>query len=185
MSMNKVVVNFFGGPGMGKTVAAADLFCKLKIAGIETNFVKEFAQECVIEGSSDALKDQVYVFGNTYHKLRCAAEHSTVAVTDSPILLSIIYQSELPDSFSNLVLDMHRTFNNINVLLDVRNESWTHSMEGRIHSHAESVSKDRQIKSMLDKFEEPYILQSDIEKNIPGFLIPHLTQQILEFCDAA
>lgn len=177
----QVVVNFFGGPGCGKTVAAADLFCQLKKAKVDTNFVKEFAQECIIEGNTDALKDQVYIFGNTYHKLRCAAEHSTVAVTDSPILLQIIYQSELPDSFSRLVLDMHRTFNNLNVLLDVRNEGWAYTSMARIHSISESISLDRQIKDMLDTYKEPYIMQSEIEKNIPGFLIPHLLQQILEF----
>jgi len=177
----QVVVNFIGGPGCGKTVAAAELFCKLKVAGVNTNFVKEFAQECIIEGNTDALKDQVYVFGNTYHKLRCAAKHSTVAVTDSPLLLQVIYGSELPDSFSRLVLDMHRTFNNLNVLLDVRDEGWAHTMEGRIHSISESLNLDKQIKDMLDTYEEPYIMQSEIEKTVPGFLIPHLTQQILEF----
>lgn len=181
--MNKqVVVNFLGGPGCGKTVAAAELFCQLKKAGLDTNFVKEFAQECIIEGNADALKDQVYVFGNTYHKLRCAAETSTVAVTDSPVLLQIIYQSELPDSFSRLVLDMHRTFNNFNVLLDVRNQGWTHTMTGRIHSISESLSLDKQIKDMLDTYEEPYITQSAIEAE-GGELIPYLTQQILEFCN--
>ena len=55
-------------------------------------------------------------------------------------------------------------------------------MLGRIHSVSESLSLDKQIESMLDAYDEPYITQSEIEEGGTE-LIPYLTQLILEFCN--
>jgi len=173
---NHLIVNFFGGPGVGKTTASAELFISLKKNNVDAHLVGEFAQECVLEGNVDSLNDQLYIFGNTYHRLRSAYQQATVTVIDSPILLSCIYQEGLPDLFNQLVLAMHERFRNLNVLLE-RTDGYNHSMMGRVHSLSESVGIDKQIERMLEQYEVPFVRQNEIDGN----LTEYLTQQILEF----
>lgn len=181
---NNIIVNFFGGPGAGKTTAAADLFSSLKKNHVEAQLVGEFATECVLEGNQEALEDQVYIFGNTYHRMVSAHKSAPVTVIDSPILLSLIYQTGLPESFNDLIIEMHNRLDNFNVMLDVRDEAHNHSMVGRVHSLSESVGLDHQIKTMLDLHSIPYVLQSDVESSGKK-LIPYLTNEILDYLNEA
>ena len=173
---NHLIVNFFGGPGAGKTTAAADLFISLKRNNVDAHFVGDFAQECILEGNAESLRDQVYIFGNTYHRLQSSYQQSVVTVTDAPVLLNCIYQEGLPATFNQLVLAMHERFRNLNVLLE-RRDGYNHSMVGRVHSLSESVGIDKQIERMLEQYEVPFVRQNEIE----GDLTEYLTQQILEF----
>ncbi len=180
MSNGNIIVNFLGGPGAGKTTAAADLFCELKKHHVDAQLVGEFAQECILSGNELALRDQVYVFGNTYHRMWSAHQTVPVTVVDSPILLSCIYQTDMPDSFNDLVIEMHNRLDNLNVLLDVREEHPTHSMVGRVHSLSESLGIDTQIKRFLEEHGVPYVLQSDVLASGKK-LIQYLTEEILEY----
>ena len=42
-------VNLFGGPGIGKSTTAAGVFNLLKLHGIETELITEFAKDLVWE----------------------------------------------------------------------------------------------------------------------------------------
>lgn len=86
-----IVVNLYGGPGCGKSTGAAYVFERLKEAGVVVELVTEFAKDLVWD-RSDALHDQVFVFANQYHRLaRLEKSGVQVAVTDSPLLLSLVY----------------------------------------------------------------------------------------------
>ena len=173
---NHLIVNFFGGPGVGKTTAAAELFISLKKNNVGAHFVGDFAQECILEGNVESLRDQTYIFGNTHHRLLYSYQQSVVTVTDAPILLNCIYQEGLPDLFNQLVLAMHERFRNLNILLE-RTEGYDHSMVGRVHSLFESLGIDKQVEHMLEQYEVPFVKQNEID----GDLTEYLTQQILEF----
>ena len=99
-----------------------------------------------------------------------------MTVTDAPIMLNTIYQTGLDETFSELVLEMHERFNNVNILLE-RKEGYNHSMVGRVHSLSESVGIDRQIESMLEFCHLPYIRECDLKGN----LIDVVTNDILAF----
>lgn len=86
-----IVVNLYGGPGAGKSTGAAYVFARLKEAGVAVELVTEFAKDLTWD-RSDALHDQVFVFANQYHRLaRLERSGVQVAVTDSPLLLSLVY----------------------------------------------------------------------------------------------
>ena len=42
-----LIVNLYGGPGCGKSTGAAYLFSKLKMAGVDAEYVPEFAKDKV------------------------------------------------------------------------------------------------------------------------------------------
>ena len=181
MTQNKhMVINFFGGPGVGKTTLAAELFSALKKRQAEVQLIGDFATECILQGNEDALKDQLFVFGNCYHRMVTAYESSLVTITDAPFLLSCIYQTNLPPSFTDLVIEMHHRFQALNVLLDVREESYNHSMVGCVHSLSESISLDRQIESLLLSQGIPFLRHSEFIAN-GNNMIEHLTREIMVY----
>jgi len=155
-TVNKLVINFFGSPNSGKTVAATSLFAKLKKRHLDVVLVSEFAHEKVVEENSRALQNQLYVFANQQYKIFCAHEHAHVVVTDSPILLASVYNQKSNVALQEVIVNQHRQYNNLNILmeLDVDNP---YSMVGRVHDLHESLSIQRQITSLMDSLSIPYL----------------------------
>ena len=117
MNRNTIVVNFFAGPGTGKSTTMAHVFAELKWKGIDCEMVTEYAKDKVWEGSAHILANQFYVSGKQYHKLRRINGKVEVILTDSPILLGIHYGSNEPQEFKDLLVKYHNSFNNFNVFL--------------------------------------------------------------------
>ena len=86
------VINFYGGPGSGKSTAAAGLFYQMKIAGYNVELTDEFAKECVWEGNIPMLADQLWVLGHQHRKILRLSDKVDYIITDSPVLLSPIYR---------------------------------------------------------------------------------------------
>ena len=148
-----IVVNLFAGPGSGKSTTCAGVFSKLKLAGVNCEMALEYAKDKVWENSLDVLDDQIYVFGKQLHRLNCLKDKVDVIISDSPILLSSIYNKEESNYFDDLIVEQFRKFNNLNYYL-VRDESFNQT--GRVHNLEESVEKDNQIKIMLNKYNISY-----------------------------
>lgn len=144
-----LIVNFFSGPSCGKSVWSADIFSRLKKRHIETELALEFAKDLVWEENLDLLKNQIYVFGNQLHRIERLNNKVDVIITDSPILLSIIYKQEnLSETFDKLVLETFNSYNNLNYFV---NRSTTYNPNGRKENYEEAIKKDNQIKDLLDK----------------------------------
>ena len=153
--MSNSLINVLGGPGIGKSVLAASLYVELKKRHIEAEYVAEYPKELVYQERMLALQDQVYVFANQYHKIWTAAKHNQIVVTDSPIMLSMIYNPDTSQHFNDLIIELHNKFNSMNVVLKRTPE--THSMVGRIHSLTESIAVDTQIRAILDNRNIDYL----------------------------
>ena len=117
------VINFYGGPGSGKSTAAAGLFYNMKIAGYSVELTDEFAKECVWEGNIPMLADQLWVLGHQHRKILRLSDKVDYIITDSPVLLSPIYRERYGESiYSNLVdkmaLECYNLYeHNINFML--------------------------------------------------------------------
>lgn len=135
------VINFFGGPGAGKSTAAAGLFYEMKKRWMSVELVNEFAKELVLSGSSHMLSHQVAVFSEQEHRINRLQGQYEVAITDSPVLLSAIYApNTYPASFKALVFDFFDTYDNINILV---RRSHEYSAVGRVqkdNSHADAIA---------------------------------------------
>jgi hypothetical protein len=156
---DKLVVNFFGPPNSGKSVAATSMFAQLKRKHIDAVLTTEFAHQMVVEERKTALADQIFIWANQNHRIFAANRHARVVVTDSPILLGAVYNDQDP-ALQQLILNQHNRYNNLNVVLEL-DPSYPYSMTGRVHSFSESVSIGNQIIELLQRHDLPYLLYAD------------------------
>ena len=144
---NALIVNLFAGPGAGKTTIASSVFAELKWRGINSEFVTEFAKEIVWEGSFAVLDSEIYVLGHQLHRLHRVVDKVDVAVTDSPILLPILYNKKVGKTFDRLVVEVFRSFDNLNYVIERRKE---YLRIGRRQSEEEARNLDERTRRLLD-----------------------------------
>lgn len=141
------VVNFFGGPGAGKSTAAAGLFYELKKRWVSAELVTEFAKELVWEDSAHLLSRQHYVFATQENRLNRLVNKVDVAITDSPLLLSAFYAPETyPLSFKQSVFDFFQFYRNINIFVE---RSHQYAAEGRLQNQDEADALANSMKDFL------------------------------------
>lgn len=145
---NTTIINLFGGPGSGKSTICADLFAKLKWSGIDCEMSLEYAKEKVWEKSLDVLENQIYIFGKQYHNLFRLNGKVDIVITDSPILLSLIYDKNNCQNLNNLVMQEFNKFNNINFFV---NRSKNYNPNGRMQTEEQAKEIDNKVKNFLNK----------------------------------
>ena len=144
-----LIINLFGGPGTGKSTGAAYIFSKLKLAGINAELVTEFAKDKVWEEAHAPFENQLYIFAKQYFRITRCENKVDVIVTDSPLLLSLIYnnQERFGEHFDALVTSLFEYYNNYNVMLHRVKE---YNPVGRFQTEEESDEISKQIENMLN-----------------------------------
>ena len=153
-----LVVNFYGGPGTGKSTVTAHAYALLKWAGYNCEMAREYAKDKVWEGSIDVLDDQIHVFGEQYHRLHILQDKVDIILTDSPIILGLVYAetTKLPYvSFENLVMDTYNDMNNLNIVL---NRIKDFEQAGRIQKVGKAIEIDHEIIDLLESNSVPYFI---------------------------
>jgi len=157
------LINLFGGPGIGKSSIAAGLFYKLKKKHVSCNNPYEFPKVLAWDKNNEAIKDQLYVVANQHRGIAQSYGKVDYIIVDSPILFSTVYHGyytkDYPvefygDTFHKFVVDLHKKYDNINILLD-RAES-DYQSEERFQDIDQSLELDRLIKESLIKYDEPF-----------------------------
>ena len=150
-----LIVNLFGAPGAGKSTLAAYIFSKLKMAGVNAELVTEFAKDKTWENNQKALANQVYVFGKQLYRITRCQDDVDVIVTDSPLLLSVIYNHSdiLGEDFNNLVYKVFSSYDNANYFI---NRVKKYNPKGRNQTEKESDEIATEVKEMLSKYGVDY-----------------------------
>ena len=143
------VINFFGGPGASKSTIAAYTFSMLKFSGVNAELITEYAKDKTWEGSLKVLENQIYVFGKQQHKLHRVQDKVDVAIMDSPLLLSAVYDPSGSQVFKQLILDEFHKYNNLNILL-TRDPLKNYCTAGRSQTKQEAMIIDEKVKFFLD-----------------------------------
>lgn len=143
-----LVINLIGGPGSGKSTTASGIFYALKKMGVNCEMSLEFAKDKVWEESYKILDDQFYVFGKQYHKLFRLNGKVDVIITDSPLVVSILYNKTPSKYFNDFVIEQYNTFYNLTFFI---NRPENYQVEGRMQTKEESEVLDVVIKDILDK----------------------------------
>lgn len=171
---DRLLVNFFGPPNSGKTVAATSVFSKLKKRHIDTVLISEFATAKVVEENKMAMKNQLYIWANQQYQIFCGYHHAKVTVTDSPILLGAIYNIQAHPSLYEVIFEEHKKYNNLNIMMEL-DDSYPYSMIGRVHSFTESQSIGNQMIEMLESHNIPFIYYNQTtEDDIVDLIIESL-----------
>jgi hypothetical protein len=144
----QIVVNFFAGPGAGKSTLALLTTGYLKLAKISADYMPEVPKSLIWAGNTRDLGDQLYIDAMTYKNLRdwIGPSGPPVIVSDSPLCLHAVYA---PDQQAQLILnlDWDMRANPDLVFLDyfVLRGNKGYTEVGRIHSHEEAKELDNLI----------------------------------------
>jgi adenylate kinase family enzyme len=139
-------INFFGGPGCGKSTTAAELFAAMKKQHLKVELVHEAAQDFVWEDWNHIFGEQDWIFAHQHRLIRRLVRHDIdYAVIDSSILLSLFYMpDDFPQSFRPFVQDVFDSYDNINIML-VRNPDIVYDTTGRNESEQQARDIDASI----------------------------------------
>ncbi|MDA7794036.1 hypothetical protein N8985_08085, partial [Glaciecola sp.] len=144
------LVNLFGGPGIGKSSIACGITYKLKKQHISCNNPYEFPKKLAWDQNIKCIQDQLYVFANQHRGIAECYGKVEYIVIDSPILFSTIYHryytSDYPaefyrQPFHDLVIDLHKQYDNINILLK-RTEDSVHNNKERFQTRNQALDID-------------------------------------------
>ena len=172
---NTIVINLIGGPGCGKSTAAAGIFYLLKKQGINCEMSLEFAKDKVWEQSIKTLDNQIYVFGKQHHRLWRIVEKVDVVITDSPLFLSLYYNKEPSKQFDEFVISQFKRFNNRTFFIERGDSSYQQS--GRLQNEQEAREIDRVLKELLEKYNVEYqsVEQSTCVEEIVSSILTELS----------
>ena len=152
MDNQTVVINLFGGPGAGKSTCAMEICSELKKHGLSADYVQEYAKELVYENHMDLLdgsrEHQQLLFEEQKRRVNILLGKVDFIVTDSPVILSAIYNKELTPDFEQQVLKEFNKNRNFNIFI---NRGKTFESNGRIHNLDESIEIDNQLKEYLEQ----------------------------------
>ena len=153
------VINFFGGPGAGKSTTATGLFSFLKQKNIRCEYVSEYAKDITWEETHKLLENQVHIFSEQLRRQWRLINKVDYIITDSPLLLSSIYYNYFrkkynrdmfsPEHSDLMVTFFDRTFgefNNINIYIH-RNKPY--DPVGRNQTHVEAEEVDQYVLKKL------------------------------------
>lgn len=176
-----IVINLYSGPCAGKSTLAADIFSKLKRAGVQAEIPPEVAKIRAQRGDIGFLNDQLAVFAETHHQLAMTAKSGAqVAVLDSPLLLSLIYAPKpYLFHFPHLVRDVYDQYENLNFVLQ-RSNTHPYSEVGRVHSEQQAHSIDNEIISLLRECDvqfDPINSSEDSARHVVGIVLNRLQSE--------
>lgn len=155
-----VVINLFGGSGLGKSTTAALIFGEMKLKNLHCELVREFVKEWAWSGRKVTSTDQNVIYENQLAREKMYYGKLDYIVTDSPLLLSPIYQKYYTgdDPIAGLVLDGLKTaeqdgVTHLNFLLQ-RNKPF--DPRGRYETAEQAREVDQLVQDYLELHKMPY-----------------------------
>lgn len=153
------VINFFGGPGVGKSTSASGVFYTMKKMDISCEYVSEYAKDCVWEETDKLLENQIHVFSEQLRRQYRLINKVDFIITDSPLILSGIYYrfytNKMPHPFfsedhTKLAIEFFdRTFlqfDNINFIVKRKKK---YNPVGRKQTEDEAIQIDNMVVAKL------------------------------------
>ena len=169
-----ILINLYGAPGAGKSTGAAYIYSQLKMNGINAELVTEFAKDKVWEENKEVFKNQAYIFGKQYFRISRCENKVDVIVTDSPLLLSIIYNNSevLGEDFNKVVHNVANSYNSLNYFINRVKE---YNPKGRFQTEKESNELSEDIRNFLLKNNVDFY---EVNGNIKGY--DEIVKDVLE-----
>lgn len=148
MKKKGIKINFFSGPGAGKSTLAAILYSELKVHGFSTEMVREYAKELVYLGQDlrdSTLNTQLLIFSHQLEREMTLKSQVDYLITDSPLILNAYYAG---DEFFKKVALLNHNKKDINIWIE-RSEQEHYETSGRSHTQVQSKKIDEKMKAYL------------------------------------
>ena len=116
------------------------------------------------EKNKKALTNQIYMLGNQLQRIYRCQDEVDVIVTDSPILLNILYNNNpiLDKNFENLVMNIFKSYNNLNYFIQRVKE---YNPIGRNETREEADKIATRLTNLLNKENIPFkYIKGQLEK---------------------
>ena len=169
------VINLLSGSGSGKSTTAAGIFYEAKLRGIHCEMVREYVKQWAWEGRKIGPYDQPNIFGNQTRQESLLYGKVDLVVTDSPLLLSPIYEyfytgSSIIESFALAFIDKAKRsgVEHHNFILK-RNKSF--DPRGRYETAEQANEVDKLVESFLTKHDISYIIVDTDERERVNFVL--------------
>jgi hypothetical protein len=168
------IINFLGGPGVGKSTTASGIFSELKRRGVSSEYVSEYAKDVVWEETQKLLENQIHIFSEQLRRQWRVRGKVDYVVTDSPLILSSVYYNHLRDKIpehqrysEKLTADFNRlvrtTFDEFDNIVFEITRTKEYIKEGRGQTEEEARA--------IDVLTKNYCL----ENNIPTYTVAYET----------
>ena len=130
----KTVINICGAPNSGKSSLASYLFSDLKSKGCNCEIVLEAAKIAIYERTKHKIWNQPLIFGEQLQGLLRVIDEVDVVITDSPIILGIVYTPDCFSSLKEIIEQAYGYFNNYCYVLPIHDN---YHNTGRRHQKEE------------------------------------------------
>lgn len=158
--MKTVVVNLFGGPGVGKSTLGAELFVRFKQCGVSCEMIQEYVKGWAWEGRKVGPLDQVYILAKQLKMESRLYGKVDLIITDSPLLMSPIYErfyqntgASEPMAMTILKTAVDFGVEHVNFFLG---RHFAYTQDGRYEDEAMAKKVDTWIRTFLDFHRLPY-----------------------------
>lgn len=116
-------INFYGGPGSGKSTAALYTAAKFKKRGYRAELAREYVKHWTYYSRVPTAWDQIHIFGQQIQEESILLENGIeVAVVECPLVLGAWHSNSLNPELTPYLLGLARKFDEafppINVFLD-------------------------------------------------------------------
>jgi len=150
------IINFYGGPGAGKSTSAAYFYYLLKTAGANVELVREYVKDWAWDNRKISTYDQIYFLGKQVRRESMLYDKVDWIVTDSPIMMNLYYAHKyctpnLAEGVRSSVLAFYRQamddgHQHHHIML---HRNFSYAAEGRYQTEAEARAMDQEIKFIL------------------------------------
>jgi hypothetical protein len=152
------VINYYAGPGTGKSTTATAVFTEMKQLGINCEYVSEYAKDATWERRGwKVFAAQEYLFGKQHFRLARVTDEVDIVITDSPILLGLIYMPEgfgMP-SLCATIKEAYGLYDNLDIFLE-RNKPYNPA--GRNQTLEQAKALDENIKGVLHETSKNFVI---------------------------
>jgi hypothetical protein len=179
--MESIIINFFGGPGIGKSTQACGLFTEMKKHHMSVEYTYEFPKEVAWEGNVSQLKDQFFITANQHRNISRLYGKVEYVIVDSPIVLGCFYEQRYGEGYpaskysmtglSDFLWKLFKQYNNINILLKRNDESY--DTNGRLQGLQEAQEIDNDIRETLLINNIPFI-EFNVDNNTPSDIFNYI-----------
>jgi hypothetical protein len=171
--MDSLIINFFGGPGIGKSTQSSGLYTIMKKHHFDVELTYEFPKIVAWEENHSAIKDQFYITANQHRNISRLYGKVKYIIVDSPIILGTVYKTRYntepqypsmfyDDTFDEFLLSLFKKYNSLNILL--KRDDTTYDENGRFQNLQESKDIDKDVKTRLLVNSIPFV-EFDVHGN--------------------